>query len=111
MINLGDSEGTVPPLFVYIMYFIHALPFTNSAINWILYGALNGQLQQRCRRTRSMKSTAPSRLAAPSTMKLTPTMNGSATALNPPTEGLHSTSENSEMVDVRLLTVHEPTHL
>uniref|UniRef100_A0A158Q6Z1 G_PROTEIN_RECEP_F1_2 domain-containing protein n=1 Tax=Elaeophora elaphi TaxID=1147741 RepID=A0A158Q6Z1_9BILA len=43
----GDMNGNVPPIFVYFMYFIHALPFTNSAINWILYGALNGQLQAR----------------------------------------------------------------
>lgn len=32
------NSSSVPPVFVYIMYFIHALPFTNSAINWILYG-------------------------------------------------------------------------
>ncbi|CAD6200231.1 unnamed protein product [Caenorhabditis auriculariae] len=46
----NGQESVVPPAFVYVMYFIHALPFTNSAINWILYGALNGQLQQRPRR-------------------------------------------------------------
>lgn len=34
----GDKNNNVPPIFVYFMYFIHALPFTNSAINWILYG-------------------------------------------------------------------------
>ncbi|KAL3110958.1 hypothetical protein niasHT_017731 [Heterodera trifolii] len=45
----GEHNGAVPPIFVYCMYFIHALPFTNSAINWILYGAMNGQLQQRIR--------------------------------------------------------------
>nr|CAD2174012.1 unnamed protein product [Meloidogyne enterolobii] len=45
----GEQNGQVPPVFVYFMYFIHALPFTNSAVNWILYGALNGQLQQRVR--------------------------------------------------------------
>ncbi|KAL4003077.1 7 transmembrane receptor (rhodopsin family) protein [Acanthocheilonema viteae] len=43
----GDKNGNVSPIFVYFMYFIHALPFTNSAINWILYGTLNGQLQAR----------------------------------------------------------------
>ncbi|VDL78781.1 unnamed protein product [Nippostrongylus brasiliensis] len=106
----GDSEGTVPPLFVYIMYFIHALPFTNSAINWILYGALNGQLQQRYRRTRSTKSTCATKLVVPSTVKA-PAMNGSATFLNQPTEQQLSTADDSEMVDVRLLAAHEPTHL
>ncbi|KAK5964806.1 G-protein coupled receptor [Trichostrongylus colubriformis] len=111
--NTGDSEGTVPPLFVYIMYFIHALPFTNSAINWILYGALNGQLQQRSRRNRSVKSAPPSRQVTPTAAKLAPTQqtNGSATALNPPTEMVHSTSECSEMVDIRLLAAYEPTQL
>nr|CDJ87085.1 7TM GPCR domain containing protein [Haemonchus contortus] len=110
--NTGDSEGTVPPLFVYIMYFIHALPFTNSAINWILYGALNGQLQQRYGRTRSMKSTAKSRPTTASAVKMAQTMNGSATIPNPPTEGpLSSGDGDSEMVDVRLLAAHEPTHL
>ncbi|XGW15610.1 hypothetical protein V3C99_001233 [Haemonchus contortus] len=110
--NTGDSEGTVPPLFVYIMYFIHALPFTNSAINWILYGALNGQLQQRYGRTRSMKSTAKSRPTTASAVKMAQTMNGSATIPNPPTEGLPSSGDgDSEMVDVRLLAAHEPTHL
>ncbi|WKY00170.1 hypothetical protein Q1695_014770 [Nippostrongylus brasiliensis] len=108
--NTGDSEGTVPPLFVYIMYFIHALPFTNSAINWILYGALNGQLQQRYRRTRSTKSTCATKLVVPSTVKA-PAMNGSATFLNQPTEQQLSTADDSEMVDVRLLAAHEPTHL
>ncbi|KAH7731567.1 ORL1-like opioid receptor [Aphelenchoides avenae] len=43
----GEQGGAVPPVFVYCMYFIHALPFTNSAVNWILYGALNSQLQRR----------------------------------------------------------------
>ena len=33
-----DPGARVPPVFVYSMYFIHALPFTNSAVNWILYG-------------------------------------------------------------------------
>ncbi|KAL6726374.1 hypothetical protein Aduo_008352 [Ancylostoma duodenale] len=112
--NTGDSEGTVPPLFVYIMYFIHALPFTNSAINWILYGALNGQLQQRYRSSRSSKNTFTTRTAAQSGGKLAPTMNGSATFLNHPTDALGSSAgENdaSEMVDVRLLAAHEPTYL
>lgn len=43
----GNESGTVPPIFVYFMYFIHALPFTNSAVNWILYGMLNRQLQRK----------------------------------------------------------------
>lgn len=33
-----DDNENVPAYFVYVMYFIHALPFTNSAVNWILYG-------------------------------------------------------------------------
>uniref|UniRef100_A0A0M3JBX2 Probable G-protein coupled receptor (inferred by orthology to a C. elegans protein) n=1 Tax=Anisakis simplex TaxID=6269 RepID=A0A0M3JBX2_ANISI len=49
----GEQSGSVPPVFVYCMYFIHALPFTNSAVNWILYGALNGQLQHRIKGRRS----------------------------------------------------------
>ncbi|GMR33278.1 hypothetical protein PMAYCL1PPCAC_03473 [Pristionchus mayeri] len=31
---------------VYIMYLIHALPYVNSASNFVLYGLLNRQLQQ-----------------------------------------------------------------
>ncbi|VDM42838.1 unnamed protein product [Toxocara canis] len=37
----GEQSGSVPPVFVYCMYFIHALPFTNSAVNWILYAKAN----------------------------------------------------------------------
>ncbi|KHJ79296.1 hypothetical protein OESDEN_10525 [Oesophagostomum dentatum] len=96
------------------MYFIHALPFTNSAINWILYGALNGQLQQRYRSARPSKITTTTR-APVSGVKLAPTtMNGSATFLNHPTDALGSSvgeNEASEMVDVRLLSAHEPTYL
>ncbi|KAK6101573.1 7 transmembrane receptor (rhodopsin family) protein [Brugia pahangi] len=58
----GDKNSDVPPIFVYFMYFIHALPFTNSAINWILYGALNGQLQVR---TMSNNSNSLTNLAEP----------------------------------------------
>ncbi|PAV59381.1 hypothetical protein WR25_03512 isoform C [Diploscapter pachys] len=54
--NTEYSEQGVPAVFVYVMYFIHALPFTNSAINWILYGALNGQLQQRYRSGKAPRS-------------------------------------------------------
>ncbi|KHN73661.1 putative G-protein coupled receptor C06G4.5 [Toxocara canis] len=53
----GEQSGSVPPVFVYCMYFIHALPFTNSAVNWILYGALNGQLQHRTKGRRSEVTT------------------------------------------------------
>ncbi|KAL3070212.1 hypothetical protein niasHS_016563 [Heterodera schachtii] len=60
----GEHNGAVPPIFVYCMYFIHALPFTNSAINWILYGAMNGQLQQRIRHSGVPFATAVSRAAA-----------------------------------------------
>uniref|UniRef100_A0A914XDV6 G-protein coupled receptors family 1 profile domain-containing protein n=1 Tax=Plectus sambesii TaxID=2011161 RepID=A0A914XDV6_9BILA len=52
----GAQGGSVPPIFVYCMYFIHALPFTNSAINFILYGALNGQLQQKHSSAREMNT-------------------------------------------------------
>uniref|UniRef100_A0A0K0ERU0 G_PROTEIN_RECEP_F1_2 domain-containing protein n=1 Tax=Strongyloides stercoralis TaxID=6248 RepID=A0A0K0ERU0_STRER len=45
----GQGSSAVPHFFVYAMYFIHALPFTNSAVNWILYGALNSQLQLKQR--------------------------------------------------------------
>ncbi|PIO76458.1 hypothetical protein TELCIR_01464 [Teladorsagia circumcincta] len=142
----GDSEGTVPPLFVYIMYFIHALPFTNSAINWILYGQFPLETQSVFCFYQFFRSTKRSTAAAMSTNAVYEEhssieaggtkchevdadgenlesvrsdgtvsdllqMNGSATALNPANEGQHSFTENSEMVDVRLLTVHEPTHL
>jgi hypothetical protein len=36
----ADSTEMAPPAFVYAMYFIHALPFCGSAVNWILYGRL-----------------------------------------------------------------------
>ncbi|VDN60614.1 unnamed protein product [Dracunculus medinensis] len=45
-LEYADENGkTVSPAFVYSMYFIHALPFTNSAINWILYGLFSCNLK------------------------------------------------------------------
>ncbi|TKR65181.1 hypothetical protein L596_025623 [Steinernema carpocapsae] len=50
----GEQGDTVPPVFVYFMYFIHALPFTNSAVNWILYG---GETVQKLRDKRPKRPT------------------------------------------------------
>ncbi|CEF64733.1 G protein-coupled receptor, rhodopsin-like family and GPCR, rhodopsin-like, 7TM domain-containing protein [Strongyloides ratti] len=52
----GQGSSAVPHFFVYAMYFIHALPFTNSAVNWILYGALNSQLQLKQRSSGNFRS-------------------------------------------------------
>ncbi|CCD63437.1 putative G-protein coupled receptor C06G4.5 [Caenorhabditis elegans] len=128
------NSSSVPPVFVYIMYFIHALPFTNSAINWILYGALNGQLQQRYRSNRSnstKKTTTTTASTALLEKKITNlntnsnyqvngSMNSIATAAPTKTIGNNevlvatSTIDDdvaTDVVDVRLLSNHNPTFL
>uniref|UniRef100_A0A1I7UI46 G_PROTEIN_RECEP_F1_2 domain-containing protein n=1 Tax=Caenorhabditis tropicalis TaxID=1561998 RepID=A0A1I7UI46_9PELO len=128
------NSSSVPPVFVYIMYFIHALPFTNSAVNWILYGALNGQLQQRYRSNRSNSTKKTTTTGVSTTLldkKLTTLqtnsnyqVNGSMTSIAaPPTSlanGNHevlvatSTVDDEvamDVVDVRLLSSHNPTFL
>lgn len=130
------NASSVPPVFVYIMYFIHALPFTNSAVNWILYGALNGQLQQRYRsnRSNSTKKTTTTgvstslldkkltTLQTNSNYQVNGSMNSIA-AIAPPSslangnnEVLVATSTADDevamdVVDVRLLSSHNPTFL
>uniref|UniRef100_A0AC34FBU7 G-protein coupled receptors family 1 profile domain-containing protein n=1 Tax=Panagrolaimus sp. ES5 TaxID=591445 RepID=A0AC34FBU7_9BILA len=78
-----DPGARVPPVFVYCMYFIHALPFTNSAVNWILYGALNSQLQHRYRGGRNTDTTMANGFSTCPTMKIVPSVHGiSATKTN-----------------------------
>ncbi|EPB68141.1 7 transmembrane receptor [Ancylostoma ceylanicum] len=104
-------------LAVACFYFLCWTPFWMATVFAVYLentGALNGQLQQRYRSSRSSKNTFTTRTAAQSGGKLAPTMNGSATFLNHPTDALGSSAgENdaSEMVDVRLLAAHEPTYL
>uniref|UniRef100_A0A7E4WBT6 G_PROTEIN_RECEP_F1_2 domain-containing protein n=1 Tax=Panagrellus redivivus TaxID=6233 RepID=A0A7E4WBT6_PANRE len=71
-----DPGARVPPVFVYCMYFIHALPFTNSAVNWILYGALNSQLQHRYRGSRQTETTMVNGFSTCPTMKIVPSVHG-----------------------------------
>ncbi|PIC40444.1 hypothetical protein B9Z55_011784 [Caenorhabditis nigoni] len=137
------NSASVPPVFVYIMYFIHALPFTNSAVNWILYGALNGQLQHRYRSNRNSSSMRKTTTTTASTALLDRKLvslqtnsnsnyqvNGSMNSLTaiqaPPTSLANgythpematvatSTNEDDvemDVVDVRLLSSHNPTFL
>ncbi|CAP39481.2 Protein CBR-NPR-17 [Caenorhabditis briggsae] len=137
------NSASVPPVFVYIMYFIHALPFTNSAVNWILYGALNGQLQHRYRSNRNSSSMRKTTTTTASTALLDRKLvslqtnsnsnyqvNGSMNSLTaiqaPPTSLANgythpematvatSTNEDElemDVVDVRLLSSHNPTFL
>ncbi|MGF7231873.1 G-protein coupled receptor, partial [Arachidicoccus sp.] len=74
----GEPDNSVPPAFVYAMYFIHALPFTNSAVNWVLYGALNSQLQHRYKGGRNAETAtliANGHSTCP-TLKTVPSLNG-----------------------------------
>ncbi|KAI6176954.1 putative G-protein coupled receptor C06G4.5 [Aphelenchoides bicaudatus] len=75
----GERDNNVPPAFVYAMYFIHALPFTNSAVNWILYGALNSQLQHRYKGGRNAETATLIANGGHSncpTLKTVPSLNG-----------------------------------
>uniref|UniRef100_A0AC35TLN5 G_PROTEIN_RECEP_F1_2 domain-containing protein n=1 Tax=Rhabditophanes sp. KR3021 TaxID=114890 RepID=A0AC35TLN5_9BILA len=51
-----NKESNIPHFFVYCMYFVHALPYFNSSMNWFLYGALNSQLQLRARNGGNLRS-------------------------------------------------------
>ncbi|CAB3401258.1 unnamed protein product [Caenorhabditis bovis] len=122
------NPDSVPPVFVYIMYFIHALPFTNSAINWILYGALNSQLQQRCRNSNRCSSTKVTNNASSvchpvnknnplvplASCQINESIASLACATANTNDILLVNSSNDEEVDtinVRLLHSHNPTFL
>lgn len=104
-------------------YFIHALPFTNSSINWVLYGALNGQLQQRYRGSRSntqtnLKEAATRPLSTKVSMPVAPSPSSHVASslpdgdhVNPAFLRFGDWNEPREEVDVRLLPSHEPTFL
>ncbi|PAV59380.1 hypothetical protein WR25_03512 isoform B [Diploscapter pachys] len=119
--NTEYSEQGVPAVFVYVMYFIHALPFTNSAINWILYGALNGQLQQRYRSGKAPRSIGNNNayrnndrtMVAPSSgMKTSPNhINGNGLSYQQMDAAPSTMEEYEDDVDIRLLPCHEPTYL
>ncbi|CAI5446534.1 unnamed protein product [Caenorhabditis angaria] len=122
--NLAE-ERSAPPLFVYIMYVIHALPFTNSAINWILYGALNSQLQHRYRSSRSSSTKlGTTNSTCLTNHKLNTTQyqaNGSMTSIaaaatstipaNGQNDALLGSNDDENEIDVRLLHTHNPTFL
>ncbi|CAJ0947295.1 unnamed protein product, partial [Mesorhabditis belari] len=42
----GEDSVMPTPQFIYFMYGVHALPYINSASNFVLYGLLNRQLHQ-----------------------------------------------------------------
>uniref|UniRef100_A0AC35GD77 G-protein coupled receptors family 1 profile domain-containing protein n=1 Tax=Panagrolaimus sp. PS1159 TaxID=55785 RepID=A0AC35GD77_9BILA len=93
-----DPGARVPPVFVYCMYFIHALPFTNSAVNWILYGALNSQLQHRYRGGRNTDTTMANGFSTCPTMKIVPSIHGISTTKTNETQYLTTMhSENGCM--------------
>ncbi|KAF8358981.1 npr-17 [Pristionchus pacificus] len=110
--NLGKGDGEISTWFVYCMYFIHALPFMNSAINWILYGALNSQLQQRASNHSESTSARMTKVTATPVDRLSTFHNGfKNTPMETKTALTTSTPEEEELIAVRLVSNNSPALL